>query len=109
MSDDIAREVLGEEPYERLTSRTLTGWEEMISHLEEIRASGVSVSEEEYEIGLVSIAVAVEWPDGPGAAAINVSLPSARATTAFRRQLTDGLLDAARAIERSMNAQGVRR
>jgi DNA-binding IclR family transcriptional regulator len=109
LPEEIAREALGEEPYERLTSRTLTSWAEMVPHLEEIRASGVSVSEEEYEIGLVSIAVPVAWPDGPGAAAINVSLPSARATSAFRRELTDGLLDAARAVERSMNIQGVRR
>ncbi len=109
LPDDVARQALGEEPYERLTARTLTGWEQIVPHLDEIRASGVSVSEEEYEIGLVSIAVPVVWPAGPGAAAINVSLPSARATSAFRRQLTDGLLDAARAIERSMNVSGVAR
>jgi DNA-binding IclR family transcriptional regulator len=107
--EELAREVLGEEPYERLTARTLTTWEQIAPHLAEVRASGVSVSEEEYEIGLVSVAVPVAWPDGPGAAAINVSLPSARATAAFRRQLTDGLLDAARAIERSMNVPGAHR
>lgn len=109
LPDEVACDALGEEPYERLTARTLTGWEQLLAHLVEIRASGVSVSEEEYEIGLVSIAVPVAWPDGPGAAAINVSLPSARATAEFRRQLTAGLLDAARAIERSMNVHGVRR
>lgn len=109
LPDDLARQVLGDEPYEQLTARTLTGWEQIAPHLAEVRATGVSVSEEEYEIGLVSIAVPVAWPDGPGAAAINVSLPSARATANFRRQLTDGLLDAARGIERSMNVPGVRR
>jgi IclR family acetate operon transcriptional repressor len=107
--DELARQALGEEPYERLTARTLTSWEQIVPHLAEARASGVAVSEEEYEIGLVSIAVPVPWPDGPGSAAINVSLPSARATAAFRRQLTEGLLDAARAVERSMNLSGAHR
>jgi IclR family acetate operon transcriptional repressor len=107
--DDIARQALGDEPYERLTTRTLTSWEQIAPHLAEVRASGVAVSEEEYEIGLVSVAVPVAWPDGPGPAAVNVSLPSARATAAFRRRLTDGLLAAARAIERSMNIPGALR
>jgi IclR family acetate operon transcriptional repressor len=109
VSEEIARQALGEEPYEQLTARTLTSWHQLANELPAIRAAGVAVSEEEYEIGLVSIAVPVVWPDGPGTAAINVSLPTARATSAFRRQLTAGLLDAARAIEQSMGVPGMRR
>ena len=62
----------------------------------------MAVSEEEYEVGLVSIAVPVRWIDGPGTAAINVSLPAARATRPFRDQLTTGLLEAAREIDEEM-------
>jgi IclR family acetate operon transcriptional repressor len=109
VSEDVARQALGEEPYEQLTARTLTGWDQLAAQLAAIRAAGVAVSEEEYEIGLVSVAVPVVWPDGPGMAAINVSLPTARATPAFRRQLKDGLLHAAQAIERSIGVPGVRR
>jgi DNA-binding IclR family transcriptional regulator len=108
-SQDVARQALGEEPYERRTSRTLTSWGQLASQLPAIRAAGVAVSEEEYEIGLVSIAVPVVWPDGPGTAAINVSLPTARASSAFRRELTDGLLAAAGAIERSLGVPGAHR
>lgn len=106
---DVARQALGEEPYERLTSRTLTTWAALAPHLDEVRRTGVAVSEEEFEIGLDSAAVPVTGPDGPGTAAINVSLPTARATEAFRRQLTDELLEAARAVDRSLSVPGARR
>ena len=49
---------------------------------------GVSISEEEYEVGLVSVAVPVRWLHGPGTGAINVSLPAGRASAEFRDRLT---------------------
>jgi IclR family transcriptional regulator, acetate operon repressor len=103
LSPEVARSALGEEPYDRRTPHTRTTWRKLATSLAEIRASGVSVSEEEYEIGLVSIAVAVDWTDGPGSGAINVSLPTARATRRFRTSLTRSLLDAARAIDRELS------
>lgn len=109
LPEDVARSALGDEPYERRTERTLTTWKELASDLAEIRETGVSISEEEYEIGLVSIAVAVSWIDGPGTGAINVSLPAGRATPAFRDELTRGLLAAAREIDREMGIPGGRR
>ncbi len=99
---DLARAALGAEPYARRTDRTLTTWKRLAAGLAEIRDTGVAVSEEEYEVGLVSIAVPVRWIDGPGTAAINVSLPAARATRPFRDQLTTGLLEAAREIDEEM-------
>jgi IclR family transcriptional regulator, acetate operon repressor len=99
---DIARTRLGEEPYGRRTDRTLTSWSALAAELDSIRVAGVAVSEEEYEVGLVSIAVPVQWIDGPGSAAINVSLPAGRATAAFRERLTRGLLSAAREIDAAM-------
>ena len=62
----------------------------------------MAISAEEYEVGLVSIAVPVRWFGGPGTAAINVSLPAGRAAEDFRGRLTEGLLFAADAIEREM-------
>ena len=100
---DLARAALGDEPYARRTDRTLTTWKRLAAGLAEIRDTGVAVSEEEYEVGLVSIAVPVRWIDGPGTAAINVSLPAARATRPFRDQLTTGLLEAAREIDEEMS------
>ncbi len=105
---ELARAALGDQPYERRTDRTRTSWRGLSADLAAIRAAGVAVSEEEYEVGLVSIAVPVRWIDGLGTAAINVSLPAGRATARFRRQLTQGLLGAARAIDAEMTGAGVR-
>jgi len=106
LPEDVARAALGAEPYEGRTERTLTTWKKLAADLSAIRRREVSISEEEYEVGLVSIAVPVHWIDGPGTGAINVSLPAGRATAEFRDRLTRGLLDAARAIDREISVPG---
>jgi DNA-binding IclR family transcriptional regulator len=98
LPDELAHDALGGEPYERRTERTLTSWKQLEPDLAEIRKRGVAVSEEEYEPGLVSIAAPVRWVEGPGSAAINVSLPSGRASASFRRELATRLLQAAAEI-----------
>ncbi|MHB1571394.1 MAG: IclR family transcriptional regulator, partial [Solirubrobacteraceae bacterium] len=108
LPQESARAALGDEPYERRTEHTLTTWAQLAPSLAEARRNGVTISDEEYEIGLVSIAVPVRWLDGPGTGAINVSLPAGRATPEFRAQLTRGLLDAAREIDRAMSLPGAR-
>ena len=80
LPEDVARSALGPEPYERRTDRTQTIWKQLAPDLEVIRDTGVSISEEEYEVGLVSIAAPVRWFNGPGTGSINVSLPAGRAT-----------------------------
>ncbi len=109
LPEELARLTLGDEPYERRTGHTHTTWKRLAADLAAIRATGVAISEEEYEVGLVSIAVPVRWIDGPGTAAINVSLPAARATSEVRDQLIRGLLQAAREIDREMSVPGARR
>jgi DNA-binding IclR family transcriptional regulator len=105
---ELARVAVGDEPYERRTRRTLTTWKRLATDLAASRAAGVAISEEEYEVGLVSIAVPVRWIDGPGTGAINVSLPAGRATPEFRAELTEGLLQAAREIDLEMRVPGAR-
>jgi IclR family acetate operon transcriptional repressor len=99
LAPELARAALGQEPYEPRTARTLTRWAALAPALEEIRRSGVSLSEEEYEVGLVSIAVPVAWTGGHGSAAINVSSPSSRVRPRFRTQLIASLRQVARAID----------
>ncbi len=106
---DVARGALGAEPYERRTEHTLTTWKQLAPDLAATGNAGVAVSVEEYEVGLVSLAVPVRWIDGPGTGAINVSLPTARATPEFREELTRGLRDAAAAIDRGMSLTGAHR
>jgi DNA-binding IclR family transcriptional regulator len=109
LPEDVARTALGAEPYERRTERTQTTWKQLAPDLAAIREAGVSISDQEYEVGLVSIAVPVRWFSGPGTGAINVSLPADRATPEFRDELTRGLLAAAREIDRQMGIPGARR
>jgi DNA-binding IclR family transcriptional regulator len=109
LPEDVARVALGDEPYEWQTEHTHTTWKQLAPDLAAIRAAGVSVSEEELEIGLISIAVPVRWIDGPGTGAINVSLPSGRATPEFRDRLTHGLRHAAQEIDREMSMPEARR
>jgi IclR family acetate operon transcriptional repressor len=91
LPDELARAALGDEPYEQRTDMTVTRWNGLAADLAEIRRHGVAISDEEYELGLLSIAVPVRWVDGPGSAAINVSLPSGRASPSFRRELAEQL------------------
>jgi DNA-binding IclR family transcriptional regulator len=109
LPEDVARVALGEEPYRRRTEHTITSWGRMAEDLAATRGVGVAVSEEEYELGLISIAAPVRWLEGPGTAAINVSLPLGRATAGFRHELTRGLRDAAAAIDADMSLPGERR
>lgn len=103
LPEDVARVALGPEPYQRRTKRTITSWRRMAEDLAAAREAGVAISEEEYEIELISLAVPVRWLDGPGTAAINVSLPAGRATAEFRHELTRGLLRTASAIDADMS------
>jgi IclR family acetate operon transcriptional repressor len=104
---ELAREIAGPEPYEARTPATRTTWAALEPALDEVRRGGVAVSQEEYEIGLVSLSVAVGWIEGPGSGAINVSLPTSRATPDAREKLIAGLRDAARQIEAGMGAAGL--
>lgn len=98
LPQDVARVALGDEPYEQRTDRTVTTWASLAPELAAVRTAGVSISEEEYEVGLVSIAVPVRWLHGEGTAAMNVSLPATRASAEFRDRLTERLVQAAEEI-----------
>ena len=109
LPEEVARNALGDEPYERRTEHSQTTWSDLAPELATIRETGVAVSEEEYEIGLISLAVPVSWIDGPGTAAINVSMPATRATPEFREELVRALRECARAIDRDMSVSGRQR
>ena len=79
LDDDTARRAAGSEPYERLTDRTVTDWTKLRTNLERIRREGVAYSREEFEVGLHSVAVPLDWMQGDGPVAVNVSLPASRA------------------------------
>jgi IclR family acetate operon transcriptional repressor len=106
LPEEQARRAAGPEPYPALTERTLTSWPALARDLAGIRATGVAGSRDEYELGLHSIAVPVAWIDGTRSAAINVSLPGARATDAARERLVAELEATAAAIEAAAGLRG---
>lgn len=103
LPEPLARTALGPEPYESRTARTLTSWKKLAPALAEVRRTGAALSDEEYEVGLMSIAVPVAWTGGPGSASINVSLPSSRARPRFRAELIARLREAGSAIDAATN------
>jgi DNA-binding IclR family transcriptional regulator len=107
LPEEAARHALGDEPYASRTEATATTWAELQQALERIRRDRVAQSWEEYEVGLAALAVPVAWLDGPGTAALNVSLPTSRATRAFRTELVGRLRTTVARIEASVAAHGV--
>jgi IclR family pca regulon transcriptional regulator len=102
VGDDLAQRLLGPGPYPRLTPRTKTSWGRLRKDLAHVRSEGFAVSEEEFETGLVSLAVPLAAGGGDQPLAINVSLPSQRATGVNRRAVLERLQEAGERIETSL-------
>lgn len=60
------------------TEKTLTTPEGFLAALEDVRASGYAIDDNEQEIGVRCVAVSV--PDAPGPAAVSISGPAGRLT-----------------------------
>lgn len=85
---------------ERLTPKTKTRLEDLMAEIAQVRALGYSVSDEELELGLRSIAVPVVDARGEVHFAMAVSLLSAHMTTkAMVRDVLPHLLSGKREIE----------
>ena len=75
---------LGEGPYPQTTEHTAADWTALKKRLDLVRTRGISISDEEFEIGLTSLAVALPASSDGALRAINISLPVSRATSEFR-------------------------
>jgi IclR family transcriptional regulator, pca regulon regulatory protein len=86
-----------------LTPRTLTDRARLAARLEQVRARGYAMADEELEQGLRSAAVPVRGRDGAVAASVNLSVSASRTSL---RQLEEryvpSLLETARQIERDL-------
>ena len=80
MDPDEVRRVLGPEPYERFTARTLTTFRELQADLIKVRRSGVGTHDCERFDDSVAIAVPVQGQDGSVVAAVAMHAPSSRAS-----------------------------
>lgn len=94
LDPEQARAQVGSEPYPAHTATTLTSWALLASALDSVRATGVAVSREEYEQGLVAVAVQVPAGSAPPMA-IDLCLPAVRGTEEVLPAVAKRLLDVA--------------
>ena len=84
------------------TLYTITGRDELLAELEEIRASGLARDREENELGVCCVGAAVLDSRGTPVAAISVSGPAGRMIPERCEQIGPLVLTAAQAIGRSL-------
>ncbi len=101
-----ARAVVGPEPYPARTEHTLTSWRELSAELDGIRRTGLADSNQEYELGLYSLAISIPAVEPGRPAGISVSPPTSRATREDRRFLGGELRRAAEAIDLALKLIG---
>ncbi|WP_372508510.1 IclR family transcriptional regulator domain-containing protein [Salinibacterium sedimenticola] len=87
-------------PLERRTSRTIAALADLLAELERVRAQGWSLTDQELEHGLRSMAMPIADAQGRVLAAVNVSSHvSTRDAASFRALVAEPLADAVRGIE----------
>jgi IclR family transcriptional regulator, acetate operon repressor len=77
-----AAEQLLARPLERYTERTITDPTRLLAELDQVRACGYAVAQEEYEVQLTAVGAAVFDHHGDLAASITISAPSYRLSPA---------------------------
>lgn len=84
------------------TKHTITDKAKLLEHLAGIRQKGLSIDNQEIELGLMCLAAPIFNADGAAAAAISISGPTTRLTGARVDALSKSLRAAARAISRKL-------
>ncbi|MEO1078276.1 MAG: IclR family transcriptional regulator C-terminal domain-containing protein [Pseudomonadota bacterium] len=99
LPDDELQHYLDHSKLEKLTPHTTVSKVKLREEIEEVRARGWSIVDQELEIGLRSISVPVRNPDGDVLAALNVCCPSARISPEeIRTRILADLLTSSREI-----------
>lgn len=95
--------ILRKNPLEKFTDRTLTSVDQLMTELEKIRETGVSVDNEEHELGVRCVAVPI-WVDNrrSSLAALSISAPAVRLTESKVPEYHELLQDAVRSIHENL-------
>jgi IclR family transcriptional regulator, acetate operon repressor len=105
MPPDRAGEIMRRSSLSAQTVHTITTLKAMQEELSRIRENGYAIDEEEQEIGVRCVAVAL--PGEPARAAISVSGPSTRMTESLVSAAVPTLLQTARALGDELDLAGV--
>ncbi|CAK7022175.1 MAG: HTH-type transcriptional repressor AllR [Desulfovibrio sp.] len=94
------------QPLEQYTEHTLTDKIKLTAHLQDIRDSGLSMDDEEIELGLCCIAAPIFDASATVTAAMSISGPKTRLTPKRLDALSVTLRDAAKAVSRRLGYRG---
>lgn len=98
-----ARQLLGEEPYERFTNKTITSFELLQTDLKKIRKTGIGTHDCELFDDSVAIAVPVRGSGGAIFAAVAVHAPASRESIKSSLRFVDALKRAAATIAATLS------
>lgn len=106
LSRSEIRELFGEGPYERKAPNTITTLPALLEELDRVRSMGYAVNDEECTPGLRSVAAPIRDHSGEIVAAINISVPSARASRQeMEKSLAPMVLETASEISSVLGAE----
>jgi DNA-binding IclR family transcriptional regulator len=100
--------VLGDQPFPRLTHKTLTTYAELRRDLEATRRRGYAESREECIAGLHCVSASVFDHSGAAVAAISVSVPRFRMGSGRRSRVAAEVVGAAAEMSRALGAETTR-
>ncbi|MCC3651026.1 IclR family transcriptional regulator [Streptomyces sp. S07_1.15] len=101
---DEVRALLSRTGMPAATEKTITRPDDFLTALEEVRASGYAMDDNEQEIGVRCLAVSV--PDSPTAAAISVSGPAGRLTEEATGRIVPLLREVATELSETLTGDG---
>jgi IclR family acetate operon transcriptional repressor len=99
--DERALQVALQRPREVRTMHTITSLDALLAELEKVRAAGVSIDDEENELGVRCIGTAIEGGTEP-VGAISVSAPASRMTHERCAEIAPAVIAAATEIARRL-------
>ncbi|MDE2395981.1 MAG: IclR family transcriptional regulator [Burkholderiales bacterium] len=106
MTKDAVKRLLGPEPYERFTPKTLTSLKALQADLARVRKTGIGTHDSELFADSVAIAVPVLGRSGEIVAAVAMHAPSSRASLATCMGYADALRQAASKIAATLSPIG---
>jgi IclR family pca regulon transcriptional regulator len=106
---DLSRQelddLLGEGPYQKMGPNTITTLDALVAELDQVRKLGYAINDEELAAGLRAVAAPVRDRSGEVVAAVNISIPTARASRQELEQvLAPMVIKAAREISLALGA-----
>jgi DNA-binding IclR family transcriptional regulator len=104
LPDKQVAEVMGREPYKRLTKKTKTSLRSLLTELREVRLSGIAVSDEENLNNVYSVGAAVRDSSGAVIASLSGAVPRQGLTKRDIDHLCSVVKDAADSVSRKMGA-----